>query len=202
MTTGTGSVTRAADLVNLLGVNTHIDFGGTYANLTQVEASIKYLGVENLRDSMGSSADLTSWLAVSNATGAKFDDYIGETSPAGMTAELSTVAAAAGEGVLNFVEGGNEEDDTYPAGLGNTVAITAAFQQQVYATAQSLGLPSINMSFGSGWTATNNWHGDYDKVGDLSAYATYGNAHTYPNGAPDGAIQQLNSDADTNSLNG
>ncbi len=37
------------------------------------------------------------------------------------------------------------------------------------------------MSFGAGWTAANNWQGDYDKVGNLSAYANYANAHTYPN---------------------
>ena len=46
---------------------------------------------------------------------------------------------------------------------------------------QQLGLPVINMSFGAGWTAANDWHGDYGKVGDLSAYANYANAHTYPN---------------------
>jgi serralysin len=55
----------------------------------------------------------------------------------------------------------------------------------------------INMSFGSGWTAANDWHGDYDKVGDLSAYATYANAHTYPvAGQTTGeTIRRLNDDA-------
>jgi len=198
MATSTPPAVRAADLVASLGVNTHLDFGGSYANLSTVEASIKYLGTHNLRDSFQNSGDLAIWQAVAAATGAKFDDYIGETSQSGMATDLSYVSQAAKAGLLNFVEGGNEEDDSYPASLGNTIAATAAFQQQVYAAAQSLGLPTINMSFGSGWTAANNWHGDYDKVGDLSPYATYGNAHTYPvypNGAPDGAIQQLNSDA-------
>ena len=65
----------------------------------------------------------------SQATGAKFDDYIGETSPAGMLADLGYVAQLAQEGVLNFVEGGNEEDDAYPASLGNTLGITAQFQR-------------------------------------------------------------------------
>jgi hypothetical protein len=51
------------------------------------------------------------------------------------------------------------------------------------------------MSFGAGWTAANNWHGDYDKVGNLSSVANYGNAHTYPTGAPDTTIQQLVGDA-------
>ena len=90
-----------------------------------------------------------------------------------MTTDLGFVTQLAQEGMLNFLEGGNEEDDAYPASLGNTLAITAQFQQQVYATGHALGLPVINMSFGSGWTAANNWQGDYDKVGDLSAYADY-----------------------------
>ena len=198
MTGGIDTVLRAAAFVASLGVNTHIDFGGSYANLNTVEAAIRYLGIKNLRDSMQNPADLTSWPAVSAATGAKFDDYIAETSPASMVTCLAYMPPLAATGALNFVEGGNEEDDSYPAGLGNTIAIAARFQPKVHAMGQRLGLPTINLSFGAGWTAANNWHGDYDKVGDLSAHAEYGNAHTYPNppnGAPDGAIKQLNSDA-------
>ena len=63
--------------------------------------------------------------------------------------------------MLNYIEGGNEEDDSYPQSLGNTLAVTAQFQQQVYAMGQQDGLPVINMSFGAGWTAANNWEGDY-----------------------------------------
>ena len=50
----------------------------------------------------------------------------------------------------------------------------------VYQLGHSLGLPVINISFGSGWTSENNWQGDYGTVGDLSKYADYANAHTYP----------------------
>ena len=50
------------------------------------------------------------------------------------------------------------------------------------------------MTFGAGWTADNNWQGNYDKVGDLSAYTDYANAHTYPGigQSVDSAIQRLN----------
>jgi hypothetical protein len=50
------------------------------------------------------------------------------------------------------------------------------------------------MSFGAGWTAANNWQGDYGVVGDLSAYASYANAHFYsnPGQLPDDAIQRMN----------
>lgn len=192
------SAITTASVVDSIGINTHIDFNAYgYQNLATVEAAIKYLGVKNLRDSAANPADAQSWLQVAQATGAKFDDFIGETSPAGMQAQLGLVQQLAQEGVLNAIEGGNEEDDAYPASQGNNLQVTAQFQQQVYALGQQLGLPVINMSFGAGWTAANNWHGDYDKVGDLSAYANYANAHTYPTqGQTAGqAITQLNSDA-------
>src|SRR5262249_7637982 len=90
-------------------------------------------------------------------------------------------------------EGGNEEDDPYPASLGNTLSLTAQFQQQVYAAGQALGLRVINMSFGAGWTAANDWQGDYGAVGDLSPYADFANAHTDPLGSSvDGAMERVN----------
>ena len=189
----------AASFINSLGVNTHIDFDNYgYQNLSTVESSLEYLGVKNVRDSGPNNSDLTTWLQVSQATGVKFDDYMPEGSPASMQSTLNLASQLAKEGVLNMIEGGNEEDDSYAASQGNTLATTAAFQQQVWALGQSLGLPVINMSFGAGWTAANDWHGDYDKVGNLSAYTNYANAHTYPNPgqSPDSAIQQLNSDAE------
>ena len=185
----------AASFINTLGVNTHIDFNAYgYQNLSTVESALNYLGVRNVRDSGQNTSDLNTWLQVSQATGVKFDDYMPEGSPAAMQNALTLANQLANEGILNFLEGGNEEDDAYAASQGNTLVYTAQFQQQVYATGHSLGLPVINMSFGSGWTAANNWQGDYGAVGNLAAYADYGNAHTYPNAGqtPDSAIQQIN----------
>jgi serralysin len=172
---------RAYTFIDTIGVNTHIDFAKYgYQNLAVVEAAINYLGLKNLRDSAQTATDAQTWLRVAQATGAKFDDYIAEASPPGMAYDSSLVQQLASEGILNYLEGGNEEDDAYPASLGNTLAITAQFQRQVYATGHALGLPVINMSFGAGWTAANNWQGHYGDVGDLYAYADYANAHTYP----------------------
>lgn len=188
----------AAAVLNTIGVNTHLDsFNYGYQNLSVTEGAINYLGIRNLRDSAQGSWDLTLWPKVAAATGASFDDYMGRGSTAQDIADLGFVPTLAGLGILNAVEGGNENDTSVATNLGNSIAWTANFQQQVYATGHSLGLPVINMSFGAGWTATNNWVGDYDKVGDLSAYCDYGNAHTYPGAGqlPDPTIQRLNSDA-------
>jgi hypothetical protein len=185
----------AAAFLYTLGINTHLDFDTDgYQNLATVESNIEYLGVKIVRDSAETSTDAQTWLQVAQATGTKFDDYIAETSPAGMTTDLGYVTQLAQEGILASIEGGNEEDDAYPASLGNTLQITAQFQQQVYALGKELGLPVINMSFGAGWTAANDWEGDYGTVGNLAAFATDANAHTYPNVGqlPGDAIQQIN----------
>ncbi|MDB5397606.1 MAG: calcium-binding protein [Rhodospirillales bacterium] len=192
-----GTISASA-FVDTIGVNTHIDFkNSTYQNLAVTEAAINYLGIKNLRDSAQSAADLTTWRQVAAATGAKFDDYMGEASPAQDLTDLGYVPTLAGQGVLNFVEGGNENDDAYAIAQGNSIAWTASFQQQVFATGRQLGLPVINMSFGAGWTAANNYHGNYDKVGDLSPFADYANAHTYPSATrtTNANIMLLNADA-------
>ena len=187
-----------SSFVDSLGINTHLDsYAFGYENLSTVEAAINYLGLKNIRDSASNGGDANTWLQVAQATGAKFDDFIGETSPGGMQTELGYIQQLASEGILNFIEGGNEEDDSFPESIGNNQWITAQFQQQVFALGQSLGLPVINMSFGAGWTAANNWEGNYGTVGDLSAYTNYANAHTYPGvgQTPDFSIQTLNNDA-------
>jgi hypothetical protein len=188
----------AAAVAGAIGVNTHLDFqSSAYQNLPVTEKAIEYLGVRNLRDSAQVAEDLTIWPKVAKATGTKFDDYMGEGSPALDTADLAYVARLAGLGVLNAVEGGDENDNSYAVAQGNSIAWTAKFQRQVYATGHALGLPVINMSFGAGWTWLNDWRGDYGKVGNLSPYADYANAHTYQNvgATPDATILMLDADA-------
>ncbi len=185
-------------VLHTIGVNTHLDsFNYGYQDLTVTAAAINYLGVKNLRDCYQHSWDLALWSQVAAATGAKFDDYMVRGSTAQDTADLTFVPSLASKGLLNFVEGGDENDTTPALASGNSIAWTASFQKQVYSTGHGLGLPVINMSFGAGWTATNNWQGNYDKVGDLSAYANYANAHTYPGSTqlPDATIKRLNADA-------
>jgi len=199
LTYATVSATGTENFVNSIGINTHLDFAGsTYGNINLVETEIDYLGVRNLRDSPESAADLGApglWQQVADATGAKFDAYIPEGSPAAMSNSLSLMSALAQQGILNFIEGPNEEDDSYATSQGNSLLTAAAFQKQLYATSHAWGLAVINMSFGSGWGASPT--GDYGTVGNLSAYANYANAHTYfgTGNPPLYAIEALNGDA-------
>src|SRR5437764_7422794 len=108
--TSTQAISASA-LTNSIGVNTHIDFNKYgYQNLGTTEAAINYLGFKNIRDSANNPADLGasgSWQQVANATGAKFDDFMAEGSPQTDINDLGWAKTLAGQGILNYIEGGN-----------------------------------------------------------------------------------------------
>ena len=199
MTYSSTTAIQAAQFVDSIGVNTHLDFtGSSYSNLGAVENAINYLGVKNLRDSPENTADLGAggwWQQVANATGAKFDAYIPEGSVANMQTSLGYMSTLAGQGILKFIEGGNEEDQSYATSQGNSLATTAQFQQQLYTLGHQLGLKVINMSFGVGWASSPT--GDYGKVGNLAAFTDYANAHVYPGtgNTPGDTLSALAADA-------
>lgn len=172
---------RLANVIGILGVNTHIPFNNYgYQTYSQVESNLTYLGFPIMRDSAEASADVTNITTVANAAGVKVDDFVGETSQSQMAIDAG-LQLTYSAGVLMAIEGGNEEDDSYAAGLGNTLAATATLQEgTMWPNGKTLGLPVINMSFGTGYTSTNGYIGDYFMVGDLSDYTTWANAHTYP----------------------
>src|SRR5437870_5341733 len=92
----------ATYFTHTLGVNTHIDFVNYgYQNLNTVVQALNYLGLPNVRDSAQTSSDVQWWTQVAQATGVKFDDYIPETSPAGMQDALNLAPQLAAKGILN-----------------------------------------------------------------------------------------------------
>ena len=189
---------RTGDFINSIGVNTHIDFTSTaYGNLQNVENALNYIGVKNVRDSLNNPADVGAnglWQQVANATGVKFDAFLPEGSPASMQASLNYIEQMAPQHIITSIEGGNEEDNTYAVANGNSAAIAAQYQQTVYSVGQSLGLPVINMSFGTGWSA-NPLQGDYGAVGNIGSYSNYANAHVYygTGNTPGSTINMVNS---------
>src|SRR5579859_1660350 len=113
------TATSTENFINSLGVNTHIDFS-SYSNISAVENAINYLGIKNLRDSANSPKDLGAnglWQQVANATGAKFDAFATEGSIAKMEASFNNGVTLAKQGIVNFLEGGNEEDQSYAVSL-------------------------------------------------------------------------------------
>jgi len=189
---------RTSQLLDGIGINTHIDFPGYQTiGATAIETAIEYAGngmLKILRDSPASDSDLTAWPLIAKATGVKFDAFIGEGAPSvyqDALTRMQAMVASGGDYLMGF-EGGNEEDDSYPVSLGNSQQQAAAFQPMVWAAGQKAGLDVFQISFGAGWSSPT---GDYGTVGNLSASASYGNAHTYPQTNPLGALKSLVADA-------
>ncbi len=183
------------DFLNRLGVNTHLD-GLTpqdpwNTNAAEVGAQLRYLGVRLDRDWAHSPAAGPKWKAVQNAWSplGRFWTSVDEGSPATQRTVLGEEQAIdrAYPGLIYAMGGPNEEDDTYPQGLGATLPDAALVQQSLYAWAHSAGrnIPISQMEFGAGWTAANAWQGDYNPqdTGIHQNYspgpADFAAAHTY-----------------------
>lgn len=201
---------RTEDFLNTLGVNTHVDGNsGWDTNAANVGAHLKYLGVRLERD----------W-PTSPTEGATFKDVqshwsplgrlwtsIGEDSPANQRNDLGydeTIYDTYGSGLVYAMGGPNEEDDSYPQGLGATLPDSAMVQGMLYSWAHSgvRNIPVSQMEFGAGWTASNDWEGDYNPtdtgIGEnyTPGAADFGGAHTYisqSNQTPVGRLEFLRS---------
>ena len=164
-----------------IGVNVHMSYTWTpYANVGTVESDLAYLGVDHVRDELVSNA-LTSYEELA-AAGIKFDFAIPvyPSSPVNPTEFVNMVSAfvQAYPGSVSAIEGPNEVN-FWPATFdgGTTYADQAALQQALYNAVQSeptlAGIPVYNLTIGS--TVTS----EFSALGDLSAYANYGNEHAY-----------------------
>ena len=174
---GTETVLNSA-----FGVNVHLDSccGASYADLPTVIAQIEYIGARRLRDWATARQSVATWAAVRAATGATFHASIPETSPQGQLAALARIGTwiKSNPGLIDTIEGGNEEDDTYARSQGASLAQTAGMQPEVYALGHATGVPVDQLSVGAGWRPPL-FHGDYESFG--TPPADRGNAHIYMN---------------------
>jgi len=164
----TTQAVRAADFTNSIGINTHLDFSVTaYSNVPVVEAALTYLGVKQVRDAMQFPNSPTLFAQVAAATGIRYDLFLPPGTEADLTGDLNDIKQLPVSDILS-VEGRNEADLYGPGfqeGLTDQITLFQFAQQNLP------GLPVIQESFAG--------LPDYTDAGDQSAYADYGNAHTY-----------------------
>ncbi len=206
------TVLSTEDFLNTLGVNTHLrgltkdDPWNT--NVAEVGAQLNYLGVRLVRDWVSRPSDGELFMSVKNAwrPDGRFWTSIAEDSPAGQRAGVAaTLAVAKAYPGLIYVAGGpNEEDDPYPQKLGATLPDSALVQADLYRAMQPLGILVSQMEFGAGWTAENNWQGNYNpkNTGSHQNYtpgpADFGGAHSYfsdPKQTPVSVLDRLRANA-------
>ena len=177
---------RADDLVESIGVNTHLAAStSAYGNLPLIEQSLAYLGVDHVRDQVPgpspSDINLNAFLSIGSFTlnGKSYKtvfDLISGNSISVSDTYFDKLAPYVG-----LVEGPNEVNYvplTYTTSNGTVLTGTAAadaFQQALYATVKGDPLLSntavLTFSLGPG--------GSYSGYGDVSSFADYANVHAY-----------------------
>jgi hypothetical protein len=177
----------AADLINSLGVVTHVAYNQTpYANIQKVQEALAYIGIVHVRDSSpGADTSKYDYLATH---GTRFDFVI---STNAVTTSLTDAVhrmelfAQKNPGGISSIEGMNEVNN-WPAKYKGKDGLEAGalVQQDLYKLVKASpilkSIPVYNLTLGTAGPS------DYAKLGDLSSYADQGNAHIYfpQGGAP------------------
>lgn len=161
--TGT-TVMRAANFLGTLGVNTHLPYtDGGYANLSNVESDLAYLGISKVRDTLSNgyagSAPLSTYVSLAQR-GITFDVllFVGGNQTTASVAPSLVLAQAldkAVPGSVSAVEGANEVNNftlTYNGVGGINGAV--ALQKAIYATVKADALlPRVSVYYFTGYNA-------------------------------------------------
>lgn len=183
---GTPARTAAAFLGSL-GVNTHLGNWTVYENVSIVQASLAYLGINNIRDGMNAASNAQTEYSQVASGGTKFDFLVNNgTDIPTFQSELDAFATAH-PASLAAIEGPNEVDQQpyYYNGVWS-VSADAQAQKALYLAVKSdpllAVLPVFNMTIVN---PTN-----YAAAGDLSSAADDANVHAYvwDGTAPNGAL--------------
>jgi hypothetical protein len=166
----------------IIGVNTHIDFpNSAYTDLDRVIRCVRYLGVRHLRDSAQAPDTVHKWAAAAAEAGVKFCAYLPMGSPDHVQKCIQYWPAITAAGIIDLYEAPNEPDTGASVEGGGTIEEAVRItKDHAEPYVRNVGGALINISVGSGWTADDGWQGNYDALPDMSAYCSYGNAHTYP----------------------
>ena len=178
-----------SEFIDSIGINVHLSFHDSpYANLPLITQELAALGVRHVRDGANLSSDgldplqAVAWLRLRSQgirVNAMVDPrYAVKTVTAGSLQAL----VSAGGGAAESIEGPNELD---VSGLADWPAVDRAYQRSLWEARQSLGLSQHDVSLVGPAMA---FAADGERLGDISAYADFGNLHPYPGGLPPSAI--------------
>jgi hypothetical protein len=163
-------------------VDAHTSYTNTpYGNLTQVLSELNYLGVHNIRDNVANTTQEYNALGTLMSNGIKVD-MLANTDLTGFM-NLAHNLEVAHPGGINAIEGLNEVDGWSPSYKGLTsYAAAAQFQKDLYTAVKSDSV----LSGVAVYNTTVAGVADSQYLGNLSAYADYGNAHIYYGGGQPG----------------
>lgn len=176
----------ATSFLGSLGVNTHLGNWTVYENEGIVQASLAYLGINQIRDGMNPASNAQAEYDQLAAAGIKSDFLVNNGTDLTTFQSLLDAFAKANPGALSAIEGPNEVDNqawSYNglSGVQGAVAFQKALYPAVKADPLLAKLPVYN------FTIVNT--ANYTAAGDMAPYADYADVHAYvwdgtsPNGA-------------------
>lgn len=184
--TTTVPASSIGSFTSTIGVQTHLLEGSSspYGTVATVESALAYVGVKHVRDSIGSSAILSTMQTLHNELGVTFNALMsfsvayGESCPPkgwnyanGLSSILANVS------LVESIEGANEVDNFTPCWNGvSSLAAGVTEQEQLWSTFQgnrsTASLPINSL------TVSNLV--SLPKIGNISAYVNRVSSHVYP----------------------
>jgi serralysin len=172
-----------------LGIVTHLDYHDTpYGDINKVKAALAYLGIQNIRDMMP-RFDSKPYRDLA-ALGYHFDLVVRSEAANELPQTIQQLEAfeRLHPGAIGAIEGLNEANN-WPAAYHGLTGFPAAvtLQHELYAAVKGSdtlhNVPVYAMTLGGAQES------DYDRLGDLSAYADMANVHIYfPKGRPPSSV--------------
>jgi hypothetical protein len=190
---------RIADMMEIFGANVFSNGqdGASGESVAGVTAAAQYLlgdsGMTMLfRGYVDNAGEYSSFgPSVFQATGCKFTLCMGIGDNPDPSGVISLAQASVSQGGwVAFIEGGNEPNTNFGAGVQTGVSPDAelAAQQEIYAAVHPLGIPVAAPSVVGSYSGIASYWGS-DLAGVAAASDLY-NTHLYPNnGGPNGANQ-------------
>ena len=171
-----GTVMRAGDFLDTIGVNTHIG-SDPYNDPARITAALAYLGVDKIRQSSPIDAGSLATMQAVGRAGAKIDLIINGGGPVDLPGAMASVKQLAP--YLNAVEGVNEAA-IWPIKYKGLDGVDAAvaLQKDLYAAVKAD--PALAKASVYIFTLGGVDPGAFPSIGDLSAYTDFANIHSYP----------------------
>jgi hypothetical protein len=179
--------TNTKSFISIFGMNSHIDFGSTvYSNNpTAIANAMDYLGFNQLRQPLTSGYNTTAYNGLaSRGLSLNIDMQNGDSDTVALMSGIDTFLTA-NPGKVVGIEGPNEIAN-WPVTFGGQTGVAGAVALQhdlfakVRADSKTSTLPVVML--------TLLMQASTSGAGDQSAYATWGNAHVYPQQANGGGV--------------
>jgi len=167
---------RAADFVDTLGVNTHVD-SAPYDDTARIVDALSYLGIHNIRQSSPIDAASFAGTQALGEAGEKIDLIVNGGGPVSLAGAMGDVDGLAP--YLNAVENVNEVA-IYPIEYAGLSGVDAAvtLQKDLYAAVHGnpalAGVPVYSFTIGGADPSA------FPSIGDISPWTDYANIHSYP----------------------